>query len=336
MLKYLNNAFLLIFTALTLSACDGSSTTQDISSSQLNDKKIIIYTNADAEAQAIMNEVLQREGFGGKYLIQTFGTAELGGRLLAEGTNIEADVVTMSAFFLDSAQDRNNMFMPLSFEFKTLVETPNFYAPITSQEGTIIINTKEFIDRGLPYPTSLEDLGNPVYRNLISITDPASSSTGWLLTQAIVSEKGFGDDGKNIMNRIIENAGAHVENSGSAPLKNLRAGEVAVGFGLRHQAIADKLRGLPIDFIDPKEGNFSLLEAIAIIDKGDKTNPLAMQIAEVIVREGRPLLQAYYPNAIYEGESTDSLQRSAYPRSYATPLTVEELERHIAFFHNKY
>ena len=60
-------------------------------------------------------------------------------------------------------------------------------------------------------------------------------------------------------------------------LKKVRAGEVAIGFGLRQQAVADKLKGLPIDFVDPTEGNFSLTESIAVIDKGDKTNPLAMQ-----------------------------------------------------------
>ena len=45
---------------------------------------------------------------------------------------------------------------------------------------------------------------------------------------------------------------------------------MAIGFGLRQQAVADKLKGLPIDFVDPTEGNFSLTESIAVIDKGDK------------------------------------------------------------------
>ena len=39
-------------------------------------------------------------------------------------------------------------------------------------------------------------------------------------------------------------------------LSKVRAGEVAVGFGLRHQAVADKEDGLPIDYVDPTEGKF--------------------------------------------------------------------------------
>ena len=46
---------------------------------------------------------------------------------------------------------------------------------------------------------------------------------------------------------IFKNAGPHIESSGSGPIKKVRAGEVAVGFGLRHQAAADKASGLPID-----------------------------------------------------------------------------------------
>ncbi len=42
-------------------------------------------------------------GYKGEYMFQTFGTSELGGKLLAEGKNIEADLVTMSSFYLESA-----------------------------------------------------------------------------------------------------------------------------------------------------------------------------------------------------------------------------------------
>lgn len=67
---------------------------------------------------------------------------------------------------------------------------------------------------------------------------------------------------EKILADIYKNAGDHIETSGSGPLKLCRAGEVAIGFGLRHQAVADKTDGLPIDFADPSEGNFSLTESV--------------------------------------------------------------------------
>ncbi len=334
----LKKGFLFTAMALGLMACGGSNDTNKDANSASDDnlEQVVIYTNADDEAKQAMDEALKGAGFDGQYIMQTFGTSELGGRLLAEGKNIEADVVTMSSYFLDSAQKQNQMFVPLSFSYKALQDYPNFYAPITSQEGAIIVNTQELADKKLTKPTSLKDLGKPEYKDLISISDPNGSSTAWLLTQAIVSEYGDGEEGKAVMNSIIANAGPHVEQSGSAPLKKARAGEVVFGFGLRQQPVADKAKGLPIDLVDPTEGNFALIEGVAVVDKGEKTNPNAMKMTEVIIKQGRPALQKSYPNALYEGEVTDSTQKSAYPKTFSQPLNTELLEKHKAFFHNKY
>lgn len=232
----------------------------------------------------------------------------------------------MSSFYLDSAQEQNNMFLDLTFDYKPLTEFPAFYAPITSQEGAILLNTEMLSENDLDRPESLKDLTKPEYKDLLSVTDIKSSSTAWLLMQALVSE--YGEDGaKDVLKGIYENAGAHIESSGSAPLKKIRAGEVAVGFGLRHQAVADKKDGLPVDYVDPKEGNFSLTESVAVIDKKN-ANPLAMEMAQCIVEKGRSELIKTYPNPIYEGEEADPDNRSAYPKVFPEKLTVSLLERH--------
>ena len=289
--------------------------------------QVVIYSNADDEAVEAIKTALDSNGYEGKYLFQTFGTSELGGKLLAEETNIEADLVTMSSFYLDSAQERSGMFKELTFDAPTLAETPAYYRPITSQEGAVIINTELMKENNLPMPSSIGDLADPVYQDLISVTDIKSSSTAWLLIQALVS--GYGEDGaKDVLTGIYKNAGPHIESSGSGPIKKVRAGEVAIGFGLRHQAVADKASGLPMDFVDPSEGNFSLTESVAVVDKGEKSNPLAMEMAECIIKYARPEIQKTYPNALYEGESVDELNRSAYPKVFPEPLTAELLQRH--------
>ncbi|EEA84546.1 extracellular solute-binding protein [Peptacetobacter hiranonis] len=297
------------------------------------DDQVVIYSNADEEAVEAMSKALDENGYDGKYTFQTFGTSELGGKLLAEGTNIEADMVTMSSFYLDSAQEKNNMFEKRNYDVKTLdgIEAADFYAPITSQEGAIIVNTEMLKENGLKAPTSIKDLANPEYKGFISVTDVASSSTAWLLVQAIISE--YGEvEGKEILSAIYENAGDHIEESGSAPLKKVRAGEVAIGFGLRHQAVADKEEGLPIDFIDPTEGNFSLTESVAVVKKDNAEKAeLSQEMAKCIIENGRQYLIETYPNAIYEGEKTDNKNHSKYPKTFSEPLTAELLEKHIKF-----
>lgn len=287
--------------------------------------QVVIYSNADEEAIEIMKKALDSNGFEGEYIIQAFGTSELGGKLLAEGNNIEADVVTMSSFYLDSAQDTNSMFKDLEFDVNTLDEVPSYYAPITAQEGAIIINTEMMKEEGLTAPISLKDLAKPEYKGYISVTDISSSSTAWLLIQGLISEYGE-EEAKEILSGIYDNAGDHIEESGSAPLKKARAGEVAIGFGLRHQAVADKESGLPIDYVDPSEGTFYLTEGISVVDKGDNTNPKAMEMAECIINEGRKDLLAFYPMALYEGEKSG--EDVSNVKKFKEQLTVDLLEQH--------
>ena len=211
----------------------------------------------------------------------------------------------------------------------TLEEVPDYTAPITSQEGAIIVNTQLLEEEGLPMPTSLKDLADPVYEGQVAVTDIQSSSTAWLLIQALVDAYGE-EEAEQVLAAIYENAGAHIETSGSGPLKLCRAGEVAIGFGLRHQAVADKAEGLPIDYVDPQEGNFSLTESVAVVDKGEETKDLAMEMAQCIIDNAREELIQTYPNPLYEGETADPQNQSAYPKTFAEPLTFELFQQHQA------
>lgn len=287
-----------------------------------NSREVVIYSNADDEAIAAMTHALDNNGFQGKYNFMTFGTSVLGGKLLIEGSNIEADMITMSTFYVNSAQEKNKMFKKLSFNVNTLEKVPEYTAPITSQEGAIIVNTDVLKKNKLQMPTSLKDLAKPMYKGFLSVTDVKASSTAWLLMQALVSA--YGDfEAETILRGIYKNSQGHLESSGSKPLKLCEAGEVAIGFGLRHQAVRAKAKGLPIEFVDPIEGNFSLTESVAVIDKGANSNPLAMQMAKCIIENGRKELLENYPNVLYTGETSNSANKSKYPRTFERPLTFE-------------
>lgn len=291
------------------------------------EEKVVIYSNADDEAVTAMKNALDNNGYKDQYIFQTFGTSELGGKMVAEGADIEADLITMSTFYIDSLQEQVKMFKDIDFGVKTLDDSSSYCAPITAQEGTIIMNTEMMKENNLPMPSSLKDLAKPEYKGFLSVTDVEYSSTAWLLIQGLISE--YGEDGaKEILTGIYQNAGDHLEQSGSAPLKKVRAGEVAIGFGLRQQVIADKQQGLPIDFVDPEEGNFTLTESVAAVDKGDKSNEKVEEMAKCIINNGREELQSYYPVALYEGETTDNANKSGNPKKFSEPLTVELLDKH--------
>ncbi len=292
-------------------------------------EEVIIYSNADDEAVEVMKETLDANGYEGQYIFQSFGTSELGGKLLAEGADIEADIVTMSSYYLESAQEEHSMFQDLSFDVVTFDEFPSYYTPFIGNQGALILNTEEMSAKGLDVPTSIADLADPQYAGAISIVDITGSSTAWLMVQALINEYGE-EETQDILSEIYANAGAHLESSGSGPIKKVRAGEVAIGFGLRHQAVADKADGLPIDFVDPTEGNFTLTESLAAVEKGEGTNPLAMEMMQCIIEEGRDGLMESYPVPLYEGESADADALSANSKTFNEPLTVDLLKEHEA------
>lgn len=291
-----------------------------------SEKQVIIYSNADDEAVVSVKKALDENGFAGKYIFQSFGTSELGGKLFAEGSDIEADLITMSSFYIESAQKMNNMFKDLAFETNSTDTYPAFYTPLLAIQGAVIVNTKLLKENKIPYPKSIKDLGNPEYKNLVSVVDPMGSTTAWLMVQALVSE--YGEDGaKQALSAIYKNAGPHLELSGSGPIKKIRSGEVAAGFGLRHQAVRDKKAGLPVDFVDPAEGNFALTESVAVINK-KKYNPTAMEMAECIIKNARAGIIKDYPVALYKGETVDPENQAANSKVFPETLTTELLKKH--------
>ncbi|MFD0959283.1 extracellular solute-binding protein [Paenibacillus chungangensis] len=298
----------------------------------LAEEKVVISTNADEEAVAAMEAALKEAGYEGKYVIQSLGTSELGGKLLTEGGDIEADLVTMSSYFIETAQAKHAMFKELAFKSKTLDSYPSYYAPILANTGSIFVNTEVLKEKGLPIPTTIKDLTRPEYNGLVSIPNIMHSSTAWLLVQAIISE--YGEEAGAVLHDLIVNAGPHLESSGSGPIKKVEAGEVAAGFGLRHQAVRANADGAPIDFVDPAEGNFSLTESIAVVDKDNATTELALKMAQTIIEQARGELISNYPVALYEGEKVDDVNKPAYAKVFAEPLTVELLEEHQKAFND--
>ena len=291
------------------------------------DKPVVIYANSDDEAVAAFKKALDENGFAGKYIFQSFSTNELAGKLFAEGSDIEADVIGINSFYIESTQKANNMYKTLSFKEDCLVPHEPYYLPFIGNYGAIIINTKVMEEKNLPLPKSVKELALPVYKDWLSVCDLAGSTTAWYMFLPIIADYGEANT-KEILHKIYENAGPHLEMSGSAPLKKVRAGEVALGFGLRHQAVKDKRKGLPIDYIDPAEGSYSMTESIAVIDKGKKTNPLAEEMLKTMIEKGRADLIKDYPVPIYKGETVASENLVANGKVFAESLTAELFTKH--------
>lgn len=309
-----------------LTACGSSSKS---SSGGTSSKKVVIYSNADDEAIESIKSTLDSHGYKGKYTIKTFGTTDLGGKMMAEGKNMEADMVTMSSYYIDSAQKKQHMFINLDKKKQTKEKYASYYMPMLANQGAIFYNTKELKKDGLDVPKSLKDLAKSEYKGKISVPDISGSSTAWLMIQALISQYGESET-KTILKGIYKNAGDNLESSGSGPIKKVLAGEVAIGFGLRHQAVMDKQDGKPIDYVDPTEGDYTLTEGFAVLNHGNSTKQkLAQKMANCIITNGRKSLMKYYPIALYKGETTPKAHVASNAKKFSQPLTVSLLEKHM-------
>ena len=103
---------------------------------------------------------------------------------------------------------------------------PSCYAPFLANQGALFVNAQVMEEKGLDMPASAADLADPQYEGNISMIDIAGSSTAWLMVQSLVASYGE-EEAEQILTDIYRNAGVHMEQSGSGPIKKVRAAEVA-------------------------------------------------------------------------------------------------------------
>lgn len=294
--------------------------------------KVVISTNADEEAITVMEKALDRNGFKGEYIVQPQSTAELGGKMMAEGKNIEADIITQATYYLESAQRENNMFTDVEGTNKKTTDTyPDYITPLLGNMGSLFVNTEVIKEKGLETPESIHSLTNTQYKNQVAMPNVIDSSTGWLVIQSILNEYG-NKEGQKILTQLLNNVGPYLESSGSGPLKKVESGEAAIGVGLRSQAIDAEKKGKPIRYIDPTEGNFSLVEGAAVVNKGGEKQQKAEKMIRVIQKYGRKDLLEQYPVPLYKGEKVEKQQQPTYPKKWNGRLTIDLLGEHQEIF----
>ncbi|MCL2676569.1 MAG: extracellular solute-binding protein [Streptococcaceae bacterium] len=299
------------------------------SQSSSGKKPLVIYTNADTEAINVMKSTLDNNGFKGDYQFQEFGSSDLNAKVTAEGENIQSDLITLSTFYIDSAQQSSQMFANWNTPKNGVNPNETFQSPILGNEGAIVVNTDALKQANLPEPKSIKDLANPIYKGQISFPSLEGSTTGWLMVQALIQNYGQ-NEAKTILTGLIKNAGAQIQQSGSAPVKSVESGEVAIAYGLREQGELDS-KTMPIKVVDPTEGNYVLTESVAVVNHKNM-NPDAEKAAEIIATKSRADMIKQYPVKLFNGETVPTTSNNEHVKFFNQPLTTDLLKQHIALF----
>ncbi|HID03762.1 MAG TPA: ABC transporter substrate-binding protein [Desulfobacterales bacterium] len=233
-----------------------------------NAGEITLYSSLEDDEIADILKVAKKDLPGIKINVLRLSTGDLGARILAEKASPKHDIIWGWA--------ATNMINP---EIMAMIEPYNakgsdqiadkFKDPggkwfaATGYMAAFCVNTDRLQKKGLPMPTSWEDLLNPVYKGELIMPNPNSSGTGYLQIASILQSLGE-EKGWEYLEALDPNMGQYIK-SGSKPCKLTRSGEYSIGASFAFIAMKSIKEGYPLKMVIPSEGSGFELEASALM-----------------------------------------------------------------------
>lgn len=223
--------------------------------------RVVIYTAAEDERIAYIQEELNKQFPDTEIVIQSLGTGQMLSRLQAEGKDTDCDIfydleVVNAEIIINAAPD---LFADLGgFDFGVYdasvtgyTERHHKYAVNGKTYGAFLVNKKVLADKGLPVPETYQDMLKPEYAGLISIPSPKSSGTGYSYYNGMITVLGE-EEGMAYFEKLNPNIKEYTT-SGSAPAKAAVRGDVAIAYGLLWQCVQYANESEDLEVVIPKE-----------------------------------------------------------------------------------
>lgn len=319
--KFLSVIALLLCTAFVLAGC-GSTDNQDSTSSTTGKDRVVIYTAAEDERIAYIQEGLDKQFPDTEIVIQSLGTGQLLSKLQAEGKDSDCDIfydleVVNAEIILNASPD---LFVDLSdYDFSIYdpsvtgyTDRHHKYAVNGKTAGAFLVNTKMLEEKGLPIPATYEDMLKPEYAGLISMPSPKSSGTGYSYYNGMVTILG-----EEAAMKYFEELNPNIKEyttSGSAPAKAAVRGDVAIAYGLLWQCVnyANENEGLTV--VVPEQGLAFDLFTMGMIS-GHEAKGSVKEVFTYLYNElNKPQCAKFNPDKIYADMPAAEIQN--YPENY--------------------
>ena len=270
-------------------------------------ERVVIYTAAEDERIAYLQEELDKQFPDVEIVFQSLGTGQLLSKLQAEGKDTDCDIfydleVVNAEIILNENPD---LFVDLSdYDFTIYdssvtgyTERHHKYAVNGKTYGAFLVNTAVLEEKGLPIPATYENMLNPEYAELISMPSPLSSGTGYSYYNGMVTILGQ-DEGLAYFESLNPNIKEYTT-SGSAPAKAAVRGDVAIAYGLLWQCVnyANENEGMVV--VVPDQGLAYDLFTMGMIS-GHETKPAVKAVFDYLYNElNKPQCAKFNPDIIY-------------------------------------
>jgi iron(III) transport system substrate-binding protein len=300
--------------------------------------EITVYTALEEEEIAAYLEAAQKAMPDTEINLLRLSTGKLGARLLAEAGNPQADVIwgwAVSAMMDPQVLEMLEPYaaagvdvLPATFRG----EDGKWFAPI-GYMGAFCVNTARLEDKGLPMPSSWQDLEDPAFKGEVLMPDPNSSGTGYLHVNAVLQS--MGEEAGWAQLEAVDPNMAQYTSSGSKPCKSARVGEYTVGISLAFTAMQSIEEGYPLAMVFPEGGVGYELEASGLMASSDNKDAAKAFLDWTMSEEAIGLYQQYKALITVPGVDASQAARDAgLPADISTILAkidfVEAAENQTA------
>jgi len=244
--------------------------------------EVLIISCLDDTRNGYIQELFSKKFPESDIQIQYLSSGNAAAKLKAEGLDTDCDIIlALETSYLqqNAATLANHSDYPTEKFVEQSLPKDQTYLPWERYSGCIAIREDILKEKGLPIPTSYDDLLKPEYKGLISMPNPKASGTGYFFLLNMVNTRGedkafeyFEGLSKNIL---------HYTSSGSGPVNDLIQGEVAIGLGMTFQSVGEINKGVDITVHYFKEGAPYSFSGFAMI-KGKEANPAVKEVFDYL------------------------------------------------------
>lgn len=232
--------------------------------------EINVYAAGSEAASVLMKEVFEDMYPDATVNYISMGGGEIQTRVEAEAANPQADFIWGGGCDMYMVlKDENLLYAyesPSAAELTDMNHDPDWnWTAITNSYLGFYCDQDWFDENNMELPTSWQDLLDPRLKDQIVLTNPGTSTTGYMVLSTIVQLMGE-EEGLAYFTELNKNVKTY-SSSGNGPSQSVALGEAAVGIGYMQHGLRLVTQGYTnLVVTAPKEGTGLEVSGMAIVN----------------------------------------------------------------------